>query len=60
MFLFRAAHEYPLFGSKLGLLRHRKDKKRTTSSENQAFRAALLLNFWAQSQPILGNERNKY
>ncbi len=35
-----------IFGSKLGLLQHKKDKKRTTPSENQAFCAALELTFW--------------
>jgi hypothetical protein len=30
-----------IFGSKPGLLQHRKDKKWTTLSENQAFCAAL-------------------
>jgi hypothetical protein len=36
-----------IFGSKLGLLRHRKDKKRTNPSENQAFCAGLELSFWS-------------
>jgi hypothetical protein len=33
--------EISIFGSKPGLLRHRKDKKQTTPSEIQAFCAAL-------------------
>jgi hypothetical protein len=48
MFLFRATQEYPSLdqnrdysNTEPGLIRHRKDKKRTTPSENQAFRAAL-------------------
>jgi hypothetical protein len=43
-----------IFGSKPGLLRHRKDKKRTTPSENQAFHAALELSFWSPDSANLG------
>jgi hypothetical protein len=43
-----------IFGSKTGLLRHRKDKKRTTPSENQAFCAALEINFWSPESANFG------
>jgi hypothetical protein len=43
-----------IFGSKPGLLRHRKDKKRTTPSANQAFCAALKLRFWSPESANFG------
>jgi hypothetical protein len=43
-----------IFGSKLGLLQHRKDKKRTTPSENQAFCAALELSIWSPASANFG------
>jgi hypothetical protein len=43
-----------IFGSKPGLLRHRKDKKQTTFSENQAFYAALELSFWSPESADFG------
>jgi hypothetical protein len=43
-----------IFGSKPGLLRHRKNKKWTTPSENQAFCAALYLSFWSPESANFG------
>jgi hypothetical protein len=43
-----------IFGSKPGLLQHRKDKKRTTPSENQSFFAALELSFWSPESANFG------
>jgi hypothetical protein len=43
-----------IFGSKPGLLRHRKDKKQTTLSEKHAFCAALELTFWSPESANLG------
>ena len=43
-----------IFGSKPGLLWHKKDKKWTTPSENQAFCAALELSFWSPESANFG------
>jgi hypothetical protein len=43
-----------IFGSKPGLLQHRKDKKWTAPSENQAFCAALELSFWSPESANFG------